>query len=110
MTLLKVGLKVITITWCFILLLLAMRVFLQWLSVFPNDPIPFIDYTAAMLIIVLAVFSFRENRIAFSVSCMLVLFSVITGVWGMLLLRDGCYLPSAVVAGFGVVYILVKLL
>jgi hypothetical protein len=110
MTLLKVGLKVITITWCFILLLLAMRVFLQWLSVFPTDPIPFIDYTAAMLIIVLAVFSFRENRIAFSVSCMLVLFSVITGVWGMLLLRDGCYLPSAVVAGFGVVYILVKLL
>jgi len=109
MTVLRVGLKILTIVWCFILLLSALGVFLQRFSLFPNDPILFIDDAAAILCIILSVLSFKENRIAFSINCILILFCMVFAVWGMLVLRDLRCLPSVIVAIFGVVYMWAKL-
>ncbi len=110
MKVLKVISKALTILWCIALILIAIGLFIRKFTFYPDNPILAADYTLAIMLLVLVVFSFLEKKGAFVSSSILFIACGAFDGWGLLIKGDTRCWPGALVALFGVVYISVKVI
>ena len=99
----------LTILWFVVLLLSAIGLFVGWLSILPEGSLLPLDFAAAVLCVLLAVFSLKESGTAFLVSVFLVVLACALAVWGLFVLRDYGYWPCVGLAGVGMIYVVSKL-
>jgi hypothetical protein len=104
--------KILSISLSFIwaagLMAISIGLIMRRITFWPNAPIVQIDYLLAVLCIALAFCVIRNNRIGLISSAMLFIGCAIFDGYGYIIRGDHRCWPGALIAGFGIVFMIVK--
>jgi hypothetical protein len=108
------SIKIISVTlniiWSIALVIMAVGLFLGKLTFWPDDPVIWLDYALAVVLIMLAALTLFNHKVGFWVSAVLFILCAIFDGYGYLITHDSRCWPGAIVAGFGVIFLSVKIL